>query len=67
MQLNRIFAGHYTEEQRFLLDVMVHDDHQQLIAQDHVLNEVILLPNANPHMIDFEVYIDDVFVCRFVS
>jgi NAD+ kinase len=31
------------------------------------LNEVAVIPNITPHMIEFEIYIDDLFVCSLNS
>lgn len=62
-QLESVFAGHYTEENRFLLDVNILQE-EELHTHTSALNEMVLLPHINPHMIDFEIYLNDNFVCR---
>ncbi len=64
-ELNRIEAvlrGEYTIEKRFLLTTSI-EIHGNNIGQDDALNEVAIIPDAIPHMIEFEIYIDDQFVC----
>lgn len=57
-----ILSGRYKEEQRFLLTAHVmHND--QIIGQQDALNDVVLMQGDNPHMIEFEIYIDNQFVC----
>lgn len=61
-KIARILEGEYFLEQRFLLTAKVFNEHQTL-EQDHALNEVAIIPDAIPHMIEFEIYIDQQFVC----
>jgi NAD+ kinase len=64
-QLNKIKAilnGEYVLEKRFLLTTQIHL-HNDLLGEDDALNEVALIPNTTPHMIEFEIYIDEQFVC----
>jgi NAD+ kinase len=64
-QLNKIsaiLAGEYRLEKRFLLSATVHH-HDKLLGQSAALNEVALIPNSVPHMNEFEIYINDHFVC----
>ena len=37
--------------------------HGTSLGQDDALNEVAIIPDAIPHMIEFEIYINDQFVC----
>lgn len=60
-QIDAILAGHYTIEERFLLTATTCLEGQRW--QDDALNEVALMPNSFPHMTEFEIYIDDMFVC----
>ena len=61
-KIKDILQGKYTLENRFLLTTTI--THQEkLIGQDDALNEVAIIPDAIPHMIEFEIYIDDQFVC----
>ena len=61
-KINAILNGEYELEKRFLLTVSAEWDGQD-IGQDDALNEVALIPDAIPHMIEFEIYIDKQFVC----
>jgi len=61
-KIKAILEGEYTLEKRFLLTADVSLDGKAL-GQDAALNEVALIPNSTPHMIEFEIYIDDQFVC----
>lgn len=61
-KLLKILKGHYFEEQRFLLNAEVFLENE--IQSTHTaLNEITLLPGPIPHIIDFEIYIDDEFMC----
>lgn len=62
-QLADILKGHYTVEKRFLLKAIV-SHHQQIIGEDTALNEVALLQDLKPHMVDFQVHVDRKFVFR---
>lgn len=61
-----ILHGKYQLEKRFLLTAAIELNHQH-IGTDDALNEVAIIPDAIPHMIEFEIYIDDEFVCSQVS
>lgn len=61
-KIGTILQGEYTIEKRFLLTTLV-EIHGEHIGQDDSLNEVAIIPDAIPHMIEFEIYIDDQFVC----
>ncbi len=61
-KVKSILDGKYTLEKRFLLTTKIQLN-KELIGQDYALNEVALIPDAKPHMIEFEIYIDDQFVC----
>lgn len=61
-KVKSILEGKYTLEKRFLLTSKIKLNNQ-LIGQDNALNEVALLPDARPHMIEFEIYINNQFVC----
>lgn len=61
-KIKDILDGHYILEKRFLLAAsMTH--HHQVMAEGCALNEVTLTPDAVPHMHEFEIYIDEQFVC----
>lgn len=61
-KVKAILQGEYILEHRFLLSTFVEYNHQTQ-GEDSALNEVALLPDAVPHMIEFEIYIDNTFVC----
>ena len=61
-KIKSILEGEYILESRFLLTATV-QDHSQSIGQSDALNEVALIPDSVPHMHEFEIYIDDRFVC----
>lgn len=61
-KIEAILQGHYTLEKRFLLTATA-ELQGSIIGQDSALNEVAMIPDAIPHMIEFEIYIDNQFVC----
>lgn len=61
-KIKAILNGEYILENRFLLNATIEIEGQRE-AEDNALNEVALIPNVVPHMIEFEIYIDDQFVC----
>jgi len=64
-QLNKIkpiLEGKYLLEKRFLLTARVQHE-GKIIGQSDALNEVALIPDTLPHMNEFEIYIDDQFLC----
>ncbi|MEF1288406.1 NAD(+) kinase [Vibrio sp. M260118] len=58
--LSAVLAGEFIEEERFLLEAEVHR-HNQVKSHNAALNEAVLHPGQVAHMIEFEVYIDDIF------
>src|SRR5262249_25487389 len=61
-KIKAILDGDYILEKRFLLTTTV--EHQgKILGQGDALNEVALIPDSVPHMTEFEIYIDDQFVC----
>lgn len=62
-KLDEILAGQYQRELRFMLNATV--QHNDVINYtDNALNDVVLLPGDMAHMIEFEIYINQQFVCR---
>lgn len=61
-KIKSILEGDYILEKRFLLSAIV-DYQDQIIGQSDALNEVALIPDSVPHMNEFEIYIDEQFVC----
>ena len=60
-KVGEILAGEYTSESRFLLEMSVVRDGQE-IAAGSAVNDVVLHPGRSAHMIEFELYIDGRFV-----
>ncbi len=60
-QMDNIFAGRYATEQRFLLEVSVHRN-GKLTSSNAAINEAVLHHTKVAHMMEFELYVDDVFV-----
>ncbi|MDW6003322.1 NAD(+) kinase [Vibrio mangrovi] len=58
--LQKVLAGEYIEEERFLLETEIHR-HGQIKSHNAALNEAVLHPGKIAHMIEFEVYINDAF------
>lgn len=65
-KIQSILQGHYTLEERFLLTATLQNSNQA-IHHDDALNEVAIIPDSVPHMIEFEIYIDEQFVCSLNS
>jgi NAD+ kinase len=58
-----ILDGHYESEQRFLLDSCVVRN-SEVIAKADALNDVVVNSGASAQMIEYELYINDLFVYR---
>ncbi len=64
-KVGEVLAGHYDIESRFLLNANLFKDTQiDSYANDLALNDVVLLPGDVAHMISFEIYINQQFVCQ---
>lgn len=61
-KIKTMLQGEFRQEDRFLLsaEVTLHSKH---IGSGSALNEVALIPDSVPHMTEFEIYIDQRFVC----
>lgn len=61
-KIKEILEGNYNIEKRFLLNATV--VHQgKVLGSIDALNEVALIPDSAPHMTEFEIFIDNQFVC----
>jgi NAD+ kinase len=60
-KITEVLSGDYISESRFLLDMQIIRDNEQISAGD-ALNDVVLYPGRHIRMIDFELYIDGQFV-----
>lgn len=65
-KIKHILDGDYILEKRFLLSATVFFQ-ENALGQSDALNEVALIPDFVPHMNEFEIYIDDQFLCSQVS
>jgi NAD+ kinase len=57
-QLDAILAGNYQAEERFLLDASASNG----IAYP-ALNDILIADKENAHMMEFEIYVNDCFMC----
>ncbi|MBA2657496.1 MAG: NAD(+) kinase [Tatlockia sp.] len=65
-QLSAVLAGDYQEEQRFLLNARIHDDNTTYF-EGKALNDVVLGRGRETHLIEFDVIINEQFVCHYRS
>ncbi len=61
-KLKAILDGQYIQEKRFLLTAEV-EHHGKILGNGQALNEIALIPDSAPHMTEFEIFIDNKFVC----
>lgn len=61
--LTAVFAGHYLQEERFLLQAMIERD-AAVIDQGVALNDVVLHSGPSIRMLEFDLLIDQQFVYR---
>ena len=61
-KIKSILDGDYILEKRFLLTATV-QLHGTTLGQGNALNEVALIPDSVPQLNEFEIFIDDQFVC----
>ncbi|MAT93178.1 MAG: NAD(+) kinase [Halioglobus sp.] len=62
-QIPAVLQGRYEEERRFLLDATLYRD-GQVIGSAGALNDVVVSSGTTAQMIEYELYIGDVFVYR---
>jgi NAD+ kinase len=62
-QVPAVLDGDYTSDQRFLLDAEVLRD-GKVVGRADALNDVVVNSGTSAQMIEYELYIDDVFVYR---
>ena len=61
-----VIQGHYQEEKRFLLHSQIHDN-QSTFFDGTALNDVVLSRGNETHLVEFEVYINQQYVCDYRS
>ncbi|MBI4006067.1 MAG: NAD(+) kinase [Gammaproteobacteria bacterium] len=59
--LNEIFKGHYAEDERFLLHSQIFRD-GNLLQEGNAFNDIILHKWNIARLVEFETYVDDIFV-----
>jgi NAD+ kinase len=62
-QIAAVLAGHFSSEERFLLDVCV-ERGGEVVAEGDALNDVVVNSGTSAQMIEVELTIDDAFVNR---
>jgi len=62
-KVGEVLNGEFQEEERFLLNASVHREEKK-ISDGLALNDVVLHPGKFIRMIEFELFIDEEFVCR---
>lgn len=60
-EVTAILNGDYKLEQRFLLEANLQRHNE---SPSSALNDVVLLPGDIAHMIEFDLFVDDQFVCH---
>lgn len=65
-ELHEVLTGDFQEEQRFLLTMQIHND-QKIYHECDALNDVVLARGNETHLIEFDVYIDNLFVSHYRS
>lgn len=60
-KVDDVLSGNFTSEKRFLLDMEVKRNAQIIDAAD-ALNDVVMHPGQFIHMLEFEIYVDGIFV-----
>lgn len=60
-KVEEVLSGQFKSEKRFLLDMQVKREGQVIDTSD-ALNDVVLHPGKFIHMLQFEIYVDGVFV-----
>lgn len=60
-RVGQVLDGDYSVEQRFLLDLEVRRG-KSVVGEGAALNDVVLLSGDSVHMIEFELYVDGVYV-----
>lgn len=65
-QLGAVLKGAYQEEHRFLLQSRISEQNDGFFQGD-ALNDVVLSRGTETHLIEFEIFIQQQFVCRYRS
>ncbi len=60
-KITAILNGQFIEEDRFLLEINI-PNQENKPNEEFALNEIVLSAGQSPHMLDFEIYINDTFM-----
>lgn len=63
-KLSSVIAGHYQEECRFLLNAKILFE-ESICYESGALNDIVLSRGREMHLIDFELYINQQYVCHY--
>ncbi len=63
-EFDKLLQGEYIEERRFLLHCYAQDKKKTFFQED-ALNDVVLTQGEEPHLISFDLYINQAFVCTY--
>lgn len=61
-KLGDVLDGQFIEDPRFLLNATYIQD-KKIMHQEFALNDIVLMPGKIAHLTQFEIYINDQFVC----
>lgn len=61
-KIQAVLEGHYRQEKRFLIQMKLTQD-EKIINEDNALNDVVLLPGDVAQMIEFDITVNEQFVC----
>lgn len=67
MQLGSVLNGQYDEELRFLLHTRINDEDNSAYFEGDALNDVVLSRGNEPHLIEFDVFVNQQLVSHFRS
>lgn len=65
-QFKSLLNGEFYEEHRFLLSALIYED-KNLYFQGDALNDVVLMQGDEPHLINFDLFLNNTFVCSHRS
>lgn len=61
-KIGEVLQGQYQQESRFFLQATLHHGHE-VIHQNLALNDIVMHYGRTPHMIEFEIHVNQQFVC----
>lgn len=59
-----VITGKYQQEQRMMIEAKLYDADKLHYATLTALNDIVLSPGLNPHLVEFSTYVDNHFVCE---